>query len=213
MQCQIINCNSTGEIDRTNIINETLEVILFETLPKFPKLSNFYYKEYLIDACAAMYGFNNDNYSNCLSNVYYTQFTNNTYSIQRIILSNIDMLLYEKTINDAKNQSSISLFGSNEFRYVIVLFRNFYIYCVDNLNTILEKSTSGKAENESINILICVTIFIFLIGMVVLCVQFFFVKSLSQKFIVSRSFVIIIPSFYIMKTQDLDNWLEKADSK
>ena len=213
MQCQIINCNSTGEIDRTNIINETLEVILFETLPKFPKLSNFYYKEYLIDACAAMYGFNNDNYSNCLSNVYYIQFTNNTYSIQKIILSNIDVLLYEKTINDAKNQSSISLFISNEFRYVIVLFRNFYIYCVDNLNTILEKSTSGKAENESINILICITIFIFLIGMVVICVQFFFVKSLSQKFTVSRSFVIIIPSFYIMKTQDLDNWLEKADSK
>ena len=49
--------------------------------------------------------------------------------------------------------------------------------------------------------------------MVVICVQFFFVKSLSQKFTVSRSFVMIIPSYYIMNTQDLDNWLEKADNQ
>ena len=215
MQCQLINCESTGEINRTDIINETLESVLFQTLPKFPKLSKFYYNEYLIDACAAMYGFDNDDYLICKNLTQYIQYSNNTQAIKKIILTNIELILYENEINKEKYEdyNSISLFGSNEFGNIMILYRKFYINCVNNLKNILEKSTSGKAEKENNNIIICCIIFVSIIGMNMIYIHFFFLKVLIQKFTVSRSFVMIIPSYYIMNTQDLDNWLEKADNQ
>jgi hypothetical protein len=213
MQCNLVYCNGTGEINRTDIINASLESVLFKTLPKFPKLYNFYYNEYLIDVCASIYGFNNNDYLNCLNNTYYIEYTNNTNSMKNIIVKLVDLLLDENnfSLERNKNFDSFSLLNADEFGSIMILFRKFYINCVNNLNNVLKKSTEGKADCEFIHITICIIILTILIGINYLYNNMIFITNLIHKYIISRSFVLIIPCYYIMKTQELDNWLEKID--
>ena len=213
MQCNLVNCNGTGQINRSDIVNASLESILYKTLPKFPKLFNFYYNEYLVDVCASIYGFNNDDYFECLNNVEFIENINNTNSMKDYILKHVNLLIYENTIYIQRDENfdCYSLLSSDEFGIIMILFRKFYINSIHNLNNVLKKSTEWKAHKEFINIIICLIILTVLIGINYVYNNMIFIRNLINKYIISRSFVMIIPCYYIMKTQELDNWLEKID--
>ena len=215
IKCKIHKCNNITDLNYSYVLVDNLKNKLYETLPKFPLLNDFYYNAYLKDTCYGLYDKNTLEYNNCKNNDYYTKILNSTDATKIILLKSVEKLLYqlETSLIENPEYNSYNLLNSNEYSTILRVYDIYYMPIIDKMNSIVRQSFKTKTNQYKSILIILNIVFIILIFFNAFYVNIIFLPLLEKRIYISRSFIYIIPSSYISTTQVLENWLEKIDSK
>ena len=213
LNCKLDSCKDNQVYVIDNIIEYEYQIVLFDSIIDFPDFYDFYFNKFLLDICAAIYDKTDENYEVC-KKVNFVQALNNTYSLFFMIEYEINLLIYYNSMyeND-ENYSPKSLFSSEYYQSATFKYRDFLLPVMNTMNNAVKQSIKKAADNIHLNILICSIILIIVYITNATYIKIFFSKNLIEKLIVSRSFILIIPTIHIFKTQDLEDWLEQVDKK
>ena len=215
IKCKVHKCNNITDLNYSYVLVDNLKNKLYETLPKFPLLNDFYYNAYLKDTCYGLYDKNTLDYNNCKNNDYYITILNSTDATKIILLKSVEKLLYqlETSLIENPEYNSYNLLNSNEYSTILRVYDIYYMPIIDKMNSIVRQSFKTKTNQYKSILIILNIVFVILIFFNVFYVNIFFLPLLEKRIYISRSFIYIIPSSYISTTQVLENWLEKIDSK
>ena len=213
LHCRLDSCKNNNEYTIYNIIDYDYQSVLFQNIIDFPDFYDFYFNKFLLDLCAAIYDKSDEKYENC-KKLDFVLIVNNTYSISTLIDYEINLLLYQNSISKSNESYNPKLlFSSEYYQNAKFIYKNFFLPVINTMNNAVNQSIKKTADEIYRNILICSIILIIVYISNAAYIKIFFSKNLIEKLIVSRSFILIIPTIHIFKTQDLEDWLEQVDKK
>ena len=201
----ISECNNKTYLDFTRLVDMNLIQEVIKGADLFPKVEDFYYMKFLLDACLA--GINDtksEEFSYCRQDPLMIS-ANNTDNILKLIDDLIDSIIKENEMNKdyKRNLYNTSIFRQIEYmhyKYVFDVGDNLEDAVITGLNTYLFQKK------------IFIIIFIGLLGLVIsfYCVVFGFIliNGLVHHLSVSRCIMKIIPTSVIISTQELETWIE-----
>ena len=200
------------ELDIDLIINETLSINFYNTLPKFKDFYDYYYNAYLFDACKSLYEVNSDDYKFCYKDEI-IHLINNSNSLREYLIKEIETLTYthnEYVLNNA-NFNSFTMFTLDKYNDIIHYFTTYYVPIHTRFNDIMDLAFENKS-NEIKSYIDFLFEFIICWIIITIIYQFlFYIPFFEKMLIISINFIQVIPSSIILDTPELENWLEKAD--
>ena len=200
-------------LDITKIINNTLEPYLYNTLPKFNDLYDFYYNCFLLDACATIYDMNSIDYKKCIEQKF-PQLINNTSSLRQYLLQKINELtyIYEFNLLNDLNFNPYIMFTMEEYSQILYSYSNYYIPVQTKYDTIFSKAFEKKANEIKLNV-DYLFYFLFVWSIYIIIYQFaYYIPFFGKMSKISINFIQIIPSSIILDTPELEKWLEQAEN-
>ena len=197
-----------------NLFDSEIERIFYKTLKKNDKLNDFYYKMFINDCCATLYDLDDLSYKECISKNLSISINNtNAFIIYgyKLVQEIGEELKYNLYVNN-NNYILYNLLNSTNFLNMEIIYKFYIVGVIERIIYFCQESYKDS-EIYAFN-LICVicALFTILMGLNFIYVAFFFVPSLEKNIYTSRSFILIIPSVYILYTKDLEMWIEKLDN-
>ena len=200
------------ELDIDLIINETLSINFYNTLPKFKDFYDYYYNAYLFDACKSLYEVNSDDYKFCYKDEI-IHLINNSNSLREYLIKEIETLTYthnEYVLNNA-NFNSFTMFTLDKYNDIIHYFTTYYVPIHTRFNDIMDLAFENKS-NEIKSYIDFLFEFIICWIIITIIYQFlFYIPFFEKMLIISINFIQVIPSSIILDTPELENWLEKSE--
>ena len=197
-------------------LNKNLQYSYYSSLSHYPLLNEFYNKNFLLNACGAVYDYDTDEYNNCLKKPI-VELINNTDAFIDLIDEKVANLLYEYESNlDTNSNSSFSsfyLFSSNTFSVLENIYYTYVIPVIDRLDDVILKDVNKELSKNKNTAIIVIMFLMFAMIIFIIYVKFRFLKKLDYFLKISKCIVKIIPSTMISTNQDLENWLEKMNNK
>ena len=212
MKSLFANYNNIIHLNINEIENENLSTVFYDTIPQFKEFKQFYYTNYLLDTCKALYQMDSINYYNCIK-IDKIYLINNTNSLRQYINGKINFLIYYYENLVIKNSSfnSYYMFTINDYIEVNDLFL-LYFPIYDRFHYILSEAFNNKSRNIS-KIMNFLLLFLFILILGNIFIQYFFYIPFFQKMLfISFDFIKIIPCNIILNTPDLENWLETIEN-
>ena len=212
IKCFLSNCNNNQtKINHTELFNYSIIQNVIKGLNLFPKLSNFYNEQFLLNACGA--AINNDTdpdaYRNCLNDTIIIT-VNNTENLLKYIddlISNLEKEFYiNKKEND--NYDIRNLFNETLYRDIEKIFFKYFMGVDGNFaNCLLQDLSLFLAQSELSTIIIIVG---FSIIIIIFCLltRVIIIKKLIYYLTISRCVMRIIPTSVILSTPELEGWIE-----
>ena len=202
------------DLNLTNIINESLSINFYNTLPKFKDFYDFYYNSYLIDACKSLYEENTEKYKFCYKDKI-IHLVNNSNSLREFLVKEIEILTYsyyQNVLNNAQF-NSLAMFTLDQYNDIIHYFTTYYIPIYTRFNEIMDLAFENTSKDiKSYMDILFEFVICWIIGTIIY--QFlFYIPFFEKMLIISINFIQIIPSSIILDTPELENWLEKAENK
>ena len=215
-KCILAQCNVNNTLICTSFLNKNLQYSYYSSLSHYPLLNEFYNKNFLLNACGAVYDYDTDEYNNCLKKPI-VELINNTDAFIDLIDEKVANLLYEYESNlDTNSNSSFSsfyLFSSNTFSVLENIYYTYVIPVIDRLDDVILKDVNKELSKNKNTAIIVIMFLMFAMIIFIIYVKFRFLKKLDYFLKISKCIVKIIPSTMISTNQDLENWLEKMNNK
>ena len=208
LKCTILKCNITTTLE-FNIIEFSYKTILIKSLNKFPYLQDFYYNKYLSDLCATIYDNSSDEYINCKNNEVILSMNNTPALIEIFNFSMNEIFeLYNKNLKNNESYDGFDIFNLSIYNLLISSYYSFLMPIAINQKEAFE--TSFKEEkNKRIKYFMILGIIWISLMIYFLCYTLTkFLNKMKKIIITSMYFIKVIPTNYILKTPDLENWLE-----
>ena len=211
LKCTILKCNITTTLEY-NIIEFSYKTIMIKSLNKFPYLQDFYYNKYISDLCATIYDNSSDGYINCKNNEVILSMNNTPALIEIFNFSMNEIFeLYNKNLNNNESYDGFDIFNLSIYNLLISSYYNFLMPIAINQKDAFE--TSFKEEkNKRIKYFMILGIIWISLMIYFLCYTLTkFLNKMKKIIITSMYFIKVIPTNYILKTPDLENWLENIN--
>ena len=213
-KCILAKCNVNNTLVCTSFLNKHLQYSYYSSLSHYPLLNEFYNKNFLLNACGAVYDYNTNEYNSCITERL-VELINNTDAFIDLIDEKVANLLYEYESNLEINPdySSFQLFSSNTFASLENIYYTYVIPVIDRLDDIILKDVNKELSKKKKTAIIVIILLMFSMVIFFIYVKFRFLKNLDYFLQISKCIVKIIPSSMISTNQDLENWLEKMNNK
>ena len=224
IKCFMSNCQNKKNLDYSKLLNNKLLLDIIKGVKSFQLANDFYDKNFLLNACGAVYKSNDDQsdqleYDNCINDTLIIS-GNNTNSLIRLIGDLYDNIKKEYYIKIEKNNGNnkdisnikLGLYATDYFqlmekiyyKYISPIGKNFAEFITIDLNHFLNAN----------KILIILLIIFFILLIVIFCIFFgiTLINNLIHYLSVSRCIIKIIPTSVIINTQELESWIENKYS-
>ena len=205
--------SKTRELIIENLIDSEVEKMFYQTLKKYEKLNKFYYEMFITDCCATLYNLNDIKYNECINNNFSISINNtNAFVIYgyKLIKELKDEYIYNLYLNN--NYSSFNLLNSTNFLNMEIIYKFYIVGVIERIIYFCQESYKDSEKYAFFLLCIFSFLFSFFMGLNFAFVYFFFIPMLEKNIHTSRSFILIIPSVYILYTKDLEMWIEKLDN-
>ena len=199
-------CNNNTILNYTSLVNMNLIQEVIKGISLFPEVDNYYNKYFLLDACAA--AFNNiesKEYLNCLKDQVIIS-ANNTDNLMKLIDDLVDSIVKEHKMN--KDEDKINLYNTSYFRQIEYVFFNYISNVDNNFAEIIKIGLNSYLFKKKIYVItfacvmgIAIIFYCLLFGVIMM-------KKLIHHLSVSRCIMKIIPTFVIISTPELEDWIE-----
>ena len=214
LKCILSKCNVNNTLDCNSFINNDLKYTYYTYLSNYPLLNEFYNKNFLLNACGAVFDYETEEYKNCLNDEMVI-LINNTDAFIDMLTEKIDNLIYEYDSNSNLNDNypAYEIFSSNNYYVMEKIYYEFIIPVIDRLDNIVLKSVNDELKKKKKLAIIVILLLICSMIIFINYVVFIFLRKLVYFLNISKCVVKIIPCTIISTNPDLENWLEKINNK
>ena len=210
LKCIFTGITSLESFDYTQIVNESFADSLYKTLQKFKSFYDFYYIGFKLDACYSLFDKGSDEYNTC-KNSEWPILLNNTESFKEYIIRKLTILEIDfyYQLNNNKSFDPIYMFDNKEYLTILGNYELYYINVFQRFEDTIQDVLVNRIKNNKrfIYLLSCVLVVLSLL--IFMYTLIFLQKYFYKMFIISKSFIQIIPTYLIFNTPALENWLEK----
>ena len=223
VKCFLSRCGNTTILNYTELKGNSNMRNMIQGLKYFDDISDFYNNKYLLNACEAAINKNTNQakFDYCLNNDTIIETANNTENLMKLMDNMIDniymqdeMDLYMNTYKDEKDKyyHRLKYFNDTYYQKIEYIFST-YVFPVGDffegiINNNLRDYLILKKEVQII------LIFLLSLIMIIYCIIFFivYIPRLIHYLSVSRSVINIIPVSIILKTNDLEKWIDNKSN-
>ena len=220
IKCFMSNCNNKNNLNYSEIADTKLMLDIIMGVNAFEKVSNFYYNNFLKNACGSAID-NKTNpieYLNCLKDDLIIS-GNNTDSLIRLIsdvVDNIKKEYYIQIEKEGENKNiekiKLSLFGTDYFQLMEKIYYKYILPVGNKFADITTSDLNYFLNNNRTLIILFILLLIVLIIIYCIFLGITLIRRLIHYLSVSRCIMKIIPTSVIINTQELESWIENKYS-
>jgi hypothetical protein len=220
IKCFMSSCTNKKKFDYSKIANTELMLDIIMGMNAFDKVSDFYYNNFLKNACGAAIDneTNPTEYNSCLNDSLIIS-GNNTDSLIRLINDVVKNIEKEYNIQlKIKNETNdletikLSLFSTDYFQLMEDIFYKYILPVGNKFANITTTDLNYFLNNNKTLIVLFLLLLLILIIIYCVFMGITLINQLIHYLGVSRCIMKIIPTSVIINTQELESWIENKYS-